>query len=241
MNIFENYYGQYGEDQIVYNILKDTPNGIFMDIGAHDGIRFSNTYFYELLGWKGLCIEAHPDYYNICTQNRPNSIVLHCACNNKNGVCKFNANYRGALSTLNDDLKDFFCEHYKGYYGNNENKLIQGMINGQISVPSRTIDSLMEEYFPDKSIELLSIDTDGSEKWVLQGFDINKWKPRVIIIEVSVVPKIVNNYFKNTNYYKAYSNGTNTIYCRDKCDSDFLNNIKLVGTRIEVSHHLDIQ
>lgn len=34
-----------------------------MDIGAHDGIRFSNSYAFSVLGWKGICVEAHPDYY----------------------------------------------------------------------------------------------------------------------------------------------------------------------------------
>ena len=62
---------------------------------------------------------------------------------------------------------------------------------------------------------MISIDIDGSEEYVLNGFDINKYKPRVVIFEVSVVRNVIENYMKNTNYYKIYDNSLNAIYCRD--------------------------
>lgn len=239
-NIYENYYSQYGEDQVVYNILKDTSHGVYIDVGAHDGIRFSNTYFYELLGWEGICVEAHPDYYKICKDNRPNSNVLHCACSDTDGTCDIYANYRGALTTINPNLNNFFSEHYKGYYGEGKDGLIQGMINGKITVPAKKLDTIIkEEIGENKQIDLLSIDTDGSEKWVFSGFDITKWNPRVVIVEVSVVPKIVYKYFEDTKYIKAYSNGTNTIYCRDECDAKLIKKYIVTGNQIKVKHCLD--
>lgn len=39
-------------------------NGFFIEAGAHDGVSFSNTLFYELKqNWTGLLVEANPDLY----------------------------------------------------------------------------------------------------------------------------------------------------------------------------------
>ena len=57
--------GQKCEDFLTNIIFKNKP-GVFIDVGAHDGVRFSNSYSYSQIGWKGICIEAHPDYYDLC-------------------------------------------------------------------------------------------------------------------------------------------------------------------------------
>ena len=79
-------FGQKCEDILVNLIFKNKKNGTFLDIGAHDGIRFSNSYGFSLLGWKGICVEAHPDYYNICNNNRKNNLtkIVNFACSNTN-------------------------------------------------------------------------------------------------------------------------------------------------------------
>lgn len=40
------YFSQNGQDQYIdQEVLKCKSDGCFLDIGAHDGISFSNTYF----------------------------------------------------------------------------------------------------------------------------------------------------------------------------------------------------
>ena len=61
------YYGQRGEDFILWSIFqKDPTPGTYLDIGALDGAHYSNTLSFELAGWKGICVEAHPFYIDIC-------------------------------------------------------------------------------------------------------------------------------------------------------------------------------
>ena len=52
-------YAQHGEDKLVELLL---PNGVnsFVDIGANDGVLFSNTYKFAKMGAKGLCLEPAP-------------------------------------------------------------------------------------------------------------------------------------------------------------------------------------
>ena len=58
----ETYYSQHGEDFLIHKIFKGKTNGYYVEIGCLDGIEFSNTYFFEKIGWKGACIEAHHDF-----------------------------------------------------------------------------------------------------------------------------------------------------------------------------------
>lgn len=44
--------------------FKNLKNGVFFDIGAHDGVSLSNTYFFEKeLGWSGICLEPIPEVF----------------------------------------------------------------------------------------------------------------------------------------------------------------------------------
>lgn len=223
--------GQCCEDFLVNLIFKNKENGVYIDIGAHDGLRFSNSYSFSRLGWKGICVEAHPDYCNICNTNRnnDNTKIYNVACSNKNSIeTTFYTNYRGSLSTLNPNLNETYKRDYKGYYiDKNHTGKISNFTNGPISINSVTMNKLIEDninFLNNGVIDLITIDVDGSEEYVLSGFDIEKYKPRVIIFEVSVVRNVVENYMKNKNYYKLYDNNLNAIYCRDKSDQELFNN-----------------
>jgi FkbM family methyltransferase len=52
-------YSQNNEEQIILKYLGDS-TGTFLDIGAYDGITFSNTYELVKRGWKGVMVEASP-------------------------------------------------------------------------------------------------------------------------------------------------------------------------------------
>jgi hypothetical protein len=41
------YYSQLGQDKFIDDFFSSKENGIFLDIGAHDGESGSNTYFLE--------------------------------------------------------------------------------------------------------------------------------------------------------------------------------------------------
>ncbi len=79
------YYSQIGQDQYyIENIINFKKNGIFIDIGANNGIHASNTATLEFdLGWTGVCIEANPNLIESLTKNRPNSKICNYAAWNK--------------------------------------------------------------------------------------------------------------------------------------------------------------
>jgi hypothetical protein len=60
---------------------EEDKNGIFIELGAHDGIIQSNTAYFEYkYNWSGILIEPSFNQYELCKINRKNSIVLNYAC-----------------------------------------------------------------------------------------------------------------------------------------------------------------
>jgi hypothetical protein len=62
-------------------------NGVFVDVGASDGIYGNNTYFFEKIGWRGLCIDADPSHYTSLQANR--RLVETCAVSSVRGEVEF--------------------------------------------------------------------------------------------------------------------------------------------------------
>jgi FkbM family methyltransferase len=73
------------EDITIFNAFFNQPefwnsNHTYMEIGAHDGLRESNSRFFDLcLRWQGLLVEAHPLNYERLVVHRPNSHHINVA------------------------------------------------------------------------------------------------------------------------------------------------------------------
>ena len=113
------YYSQIGQDKYyIEEIAKHRRGGVFLDIGANDGLFGSNTATLELdYGWTGLCIEANPKLIQPLTNNRPNSTIVHKAgWTGKSNVKievplhfkkKDPANQLGRIASLEGNAKSF--------------------------------------------------------------------------------------------------------------------------------------
>ena len=96
-------YAQHGEDKLVELLL---PKGVhsFIDIGANDGVLFSNTYKFAKNGARGLCIEPSRSSYNKLRLNHlfnPKVKCLHGAVSNFEGsIYLKDKGYESTLSTV---------------------------------------------------------------------------------------------------------------------------------------------
>ena len=83
------YYSQFNQDKWLFeNHFKDKKDGVFLEIGADDGVDKSNTKFYEELGWKGMCIEPSHKRFKLLSSNR-NCICENYAISDKVGDVEF--------------------------------------------------------------------------------------------------------------------------------------------------------
>lgn len=168
------FRAQSGEDAVIWDLLGGQTEGFFIEVGAFDGYHFSVTYALEAIGWKGLLIEAIPERAEQCKARRPNSRVVNAALSRRGstGTATFNITedqYGGMLSYLNAD------KQYLNEMG------IADMPKRQVTVPLTTMDDLLAGHTG--PIDVASIDVEGGEVQLLQGFDLLKWKPRVLLLE----------------------------------------------------------
>ena len=179
------YCSQLGQDRFIDEFFKEKRNGVFVDIGANEGVQISNTFFLEKeRGWTGICIEPLPVEFNKLTENR-SSINLNICVSDFEGETDFTyvEGYANMLSGMSDQYNKTHMERVLGevnHYG--------GKIHN-IKVPVKTLQSVLDEHNV-LDIDFCSIDTEGSEFSIVKSIDFNRTNVKVFIIE--------NNY-KETN------------------------------------------
>lgn len=167
------FYGQHGEDFLLDKIFGGKKNGFYVEIGCLDGIEFSNTYYFENIGWKGICVEAHKDFIQELRKNRPHAEIVHCAVGEKDiEQVTFYANKIGSLSTLDKKEEERWEKNYKEFFTGFEEQ----------QVKMKTLTTIFDE-LGSPSIDFVSLDIEGYEVKALSGLDLNKYKPRVFVIE----------------------------------------------------------
>ena len=73
------YYSQCGEDKFLNDtFFKNKKNGVYIELGALNGVLISNTKFFEdKLNWKGILIEPHPEEFERLKCNRPHNKLFN--------------------------------------------------------------------------------------------------------------------------------------------------------------------
>lgn len=166
-------FSQLGQDLEVlkfYNYKKR--NRFFIEIGASDGIEFSNTYLLETeYDWKGICVEPIPNKYELLCKNRPNSLCYNKAVyNQSNKTVVFDiSNDYDLLSGISDKIV-----YHKKIVDNNKT---------QILVNTITFNDLLEDSNAPLFIDYLSLDTEGSELEILKSVDLKKYRFGLIHVE----------------------------------------------------------
>ena len=71
----------------------------------------------------------------------------------------------------------------------------------QIDVPMRTLNSIIETEIPHvTSIDIMSIDVEGGELNVLKGLDLERYKPKIMVVENVFNSPNINEYLTKYNY-----------------------------------------
>ncbi len=153
--------------------------GTFIEAGAYDGYEQSNTYYLERFKqWKGILIEPIPELFRKCVKERPHSRVFECALVAPEHEGKsLNMVFGGLMSvaTTDEDSEKVLAHASAG------NRLGWDKCY-EVKVPGRTISSIIDECEMDE-IDFLSLDLEGYEDEALKGLDIERHKPRFILIE----------------------------------------------------------
>jgi FkbM family methyltransferase len=208
-------YSQYYQDFFIDFLFNKKRNGVFLDIGANDGITFSNTYHFEKFrNWTGLCIEPHCGVFEKLKSIR-NCYMENCCVSNKEGTVTFRKLPESAnmLSGIVEFMSD---EHKKRI-----DKLLKKVRGGgifDIKIHSYNINTLLEKYDM-VAIDYCSIDTEGAEYEIVTSIDFEKYKITVFSIEGDN-DKLTN--FLNKKGYKCIVSELDNFYVRKSMKGLFL-------------------
>lgn len=191
------YHSQCGQDKFFNELLfKNKKNGLFVDVGAHDGISLSNTYFFEKeLNWTGLCIEPMPDVFEKLAKNR--NCLCICGCVHKeHNVMKDFMRISGPLEMLSG-LKEKMDPKHLILIKRGIAK--EGGSYEIIKVHCFNINKLLAEANI-SHVDLLSIDTEGGELDIIKSIDFSKFQIDAITVEDNYGSKELQSYLLSRGY-----------------------------------------
>ena len=201
------FRSQFTEDVWIWDVLGNQTEGFFIEVGAFDGYHFSVTYALEAIGWNGLLIEGLPARAEACRARRPHSRVVHAALGRRgsSGTTTFTAvedSYGGMLSYA---------------HGNTEHARQMASAKfgmRKVEVPLTTMDDLLADHTG--PIDAAVIDVEGGELEVLNGFDLDRFKPRVLLLEDNSrgMNTALANYMSTKPYIFAGWLEVNRLYVR---------------------------
>jgi hypothetical protein len=84
-----------------------------------------------------------------------------------------------------------------------------------IHIETRTLDSILEENNIEVNFDLLSIDVEGHEIELFKGFDIQRWKPKLVLLEDHVTSQDKHKFMITNGYKFLLRTGLNTWYIQN--------------------------
>jgi FkbM family methyltransferase len=189
------YLSQYKQDKIIDYFFKKKKNGVFLDIGANDGVTISNTYFLEKeRSWNGICIEPIPRVFEKLKANR-HCILENCCITDKDGTMTFRE-VRGYSEMLSGILDFFDNVHIERI----DNEIAEyGGSYQDIIIKCRSINNILSEnnlY----NIDYCSIDTEGAEYTIVNNIDFKTYNIKSFTIENSYGDNVIRLFFREKGY-----------------------------------------
>jgi len=157
--------------------------GYFVEVGANDPRERSQTWSLEQSGWTGVLIEPQPDLAAELRSRRKAKVFAVACSSRENAGRDLPLHIAGPLSSLD------------------RSQMAPGAAPERvIKVPIRTLDSILTEADTPTHFDFLSIDVEGHEIDVLRGFDIARWRPRLVLLEDHVADLSKHRYLTSIGY-----------------------------------------
>lgn len=180
------YYSQCGEDIFLnHNFFKNKRNGVYIELGALDGVLYSNTKFFEdVLGWTGILIEPHPENFDALKQHRPNNYLFNelVSCHTEPLLFRYFVNFHSAVSGVESTLSQ---HHFDEYFESSVNRFLP---QKTITIKPKTLTEIIQSTGL-SHIDLLSLDVEGHEHEVLLSWDYSVPIDVVLIETLGVQPE----------------------------------------------------
>ncbi len=204
-------HSQMGEDLVVEFLLKlpDWSQMFYVDIGANDPVKYSNTFKFYKLGAKGVCVDPNPAFTRMYKRTRPRDIFVNAGIGfGKLKEADFYEMNWHVFSTFDKEQAEVIQAKYQG---RNDIKSVK-------KLPLISLGDL-EGKIGNNKVDFLSLDVEGLDLEILRQWNFNKVSPQLICVEI-YDPKTneknmaIHDLLISKGYQLVASNPINGIYSR---------------------------
>jgi FkbM family methyltransferase len=153
-------------------------DGMAVEVGAFDGESYSNTSCLIDVGWSAVLLEPVPEFAERCrTRHRGNAKVRVLQVASGAASSEIVMSVAGALTSADAaQMSEYDNVKWSAH-------VVKDRF--EITVPVRRLDDVLEECGVLPGFEVLVVDVEGYEAQVWDGFDLQRWRPMLMIWELS--------------------------------------------------------
>jgi FkbM family methyltransferase len=192
-------FSQHGQDIYVYDhdFKHHAAPGTYVDIGAYDGVRFSNSFLFEkYLRWRGICIEPLPSAFMRLKENRTAHCV-NCAISDYSSTGEFLDMSVGIAGRMFSGLSATYSESQYNLVSHYARRI------EKIEVEVRRLGPILDAHRI-RRVDYMSIDTEGSELKILMDFDFAAYDVSVLSVENNTEDPEIRAVLRAAGYRLAH-------------------------------------
>jgi FkbM family methyltransferase len=184
------------ENELVWQFFDRRREGFYVEVGAFDPKAYSQTWFLEQQGWRGILIEPQSRLCKALRQERPLASVVQVAC--------------GAPGQP-AEMPLYIAERPA------HSSLAKHLVEPELVYPQTemvkvlTLDAVLEQAGT-PHIDFLSIDVEGTALDVLLGFSLQRHRPKLLLIEDHLHHLKVHRHLGRQGYRLVKRTGLNNWY-----------------------------
>jgi FkbM family methyltransferase len=197
-------HSQHGEDLAIDALLQGDYAPHVVDVGANDGISWSNSYAFVHKGFAALLIEPmqrFADYCRVLHQGNPKVSVEQVAILPTAGRTRFFIN--------NDQERDLLA-----MASSVRREIIDSSDVTEVEVQTYPLTFLLEKHQVPSNYAILNVDAEGVDLEVLQSAGLHQYRPAIICVEYGTNEANIHDYLSGCDYLFRQKLGPNGIYTR---------------------------
>lgn len=189
---FDISFSRSGDDIQLMKLINNSTPGVYVDIGSWHPMKASNTYYFYLRNWRGICIDPNPELAPLYKKIRPKDVFINAGIGNSNEKIDYFMFEESSMNTFSQDFID-------------TNNLHSNIVE-KIKVPIFSLKDVLDKNLKKEDrLDFFDIDVEGFDLEVLKTNDWQKYRPKIIIVESDInikndVTSEIVKYLESKNY-----------------------------------------